>query len=466
MKIKRIVFGFLILTLMACNFVTQLIAPPTPTPPPTPTLTPSSTPSPTPTQTPTPLVPAYVPSQCMGQPLATLAPEAALAQATLEAEANPTVSRREQRQIFRQMTSIIEEVYVYPDFNGKDWEEIKARYRSKIEAGLDTDAFYQEMTAMIYELGDEHSDYLSPIDVEASDAALQGESTYVGIGVLIDYFPEKQSFVILTTIPGSAAEYAGLQSHDSILLVDGLPVEEGISRHIRGSECSVLILKVQSPGGAPRDVMLMRYKVEGGPPLEARLVSTTDGSRIGYIFLPSFFDETLPSQMEDALNQFGELDGLIMDLRLNGGGASTVAHPIMEYFTDGKLGEFVSREEARPLEIDANPIQNSQTVPLIVLVGEDTVSYGEIFAGVMQDSGRAKVVGQTSLGNVEVLHGYDFDDGSVMWIAAETFDSAFSNENWEQTGIIPDVQAYAEWDTFDFDTDPAILASLELLGHK
>jgi C-terminal processing protease CtpA/Prc len=84
----------------------------------------------------------------------------------------------------------------------------------------------------------------------------------------------------------------------------------------------------------------------------------------------------------------------------------------------------------------------------------------------MQDLGRAKVVGQTSLGNVEVLNGYDFDDGSMIWIASETFDSAFSEDNWEQSGIIPDVEAYAEWDTFYFDTDPAILASLELLGHQ
>lgn len=468
MKTKRIIFGFLVLSLMACNFVTQLIAPPTATPQPTPTVTPSSTPIPTatPTLTPTPLVPAYIPSQCASQPLATVAPEIALAQPTLENRANPNISRREELQIFRQMTNIIEAVYVYPDYNGKDWEEIKGRYRSKIEAGLDTEAFYTEMRAMIYELEDEHSDYLSPAEVEASDAELRGENTYVGVGIYGDYNFEKQSFVVISTFPGSSAEHAGLQAHDSVLLVDGLPITEELGNRLRGPECSVAVARVQSPGEAPRDVMLMRYRIESSIPLEARLVSTTDGSKIGYIFLPSFFDETLPSQMEEALNQFGELDGLIMDVRQNGGGISTVADPIMEFFTDGKLGEFVSREASRPLEIDANPIQNSQTVPLIVLVGEGTVSYGEIFAGVMQDSGRAKVVGQTSLGNVEVLHGYDFDDGSVMWIASETFASAFSVENWEQSGIIPDVQAHADWDTFYFDTDPAILASLELLGHK
>ncbi|MCK7520476.1 MAG: S41 family peptidase [Ignavibacteriales bacterium] len=75
---------------------------------------------------------------------------------------------------------------------------------------------------------------------------------------------------------------------------------------------------------------------------------------------------------------------------MNGGGSGTVAYPILEFFTDGKLGEFVSRTGARPLTIDANPIHNSQTVPLVVMVSEDTVSFGEIFAGVLRDARGAR----------------------------------------------------------------------------
>jgi len=211
---------------------------------------------------------------------------------------------------------------------------------------------------------------------------------------------------------------------------------------------------------------MVRTPIEGNIPVDARLVPTTGGSRIGYIFIPSFFDETLPPQIEQALKDFGDLDGLILDVRLNGGGTSTVLYPILSFFTDGKIGDFVSRREKRPLNIVADPINNSQTVPLVVLVSEETVSFGEIFAGVMRDARGAKITGETSLGNVEVLHGYDFDDGSVMWIAAETFDSAFSDDDWEQTGIVTDIQAYAPWDSFTFDTDPSIAAALELLGHN
>jgi len=462
MKTKRIAFGLLILALMACNFVTQMVAPPTATPLPTVTYAPTGTETPTPTA----MVPAYIPPQCANKPLATTQPDILLAQATTEIKTNPPISQGQQARIFRRMTDDIEKNYVYPDYNGKDWNAIKEKYRSKIDAGLDTEAFYQEMRAMIIELGDDHSNYLSPVEVAAEDVELKGESSYVGVGIYGNYDFEKKSFVVISTLPGSAAEHGGIQSHDSVLLVDGLPITEQLGNRLRGPECSVVMAKVQSPGEAPRDVMLMRFQVEGSVPIDARLVNTSDGSKIGYIFIPSFFDETLPPQIEDALNQFGELDGLILDLRLNGGGSSTVTYPILEFFTKGNLGKFVSRRESRSLDIRANPIQNSQSVPLIVMVGRETVSFGEIFAGVMQDAGRAKIVGETSLGNVEVLNGYDFDDGSLMWIAAETFHSAFSDANWEQSGIIPNVQAFAPWDSFYFDTDPSIQAAVELLGHR
>jgi C-terminal processing protease CtpA/Prc len=142
-----------------------------------------------------------------------------------------------------------------------------------------------------------------------------------------------------------------------------------------------------------------------------------------------------------------------------------VVEPILAYLTSGTLGEFRSRAATRPLTIAPNPIHNSHSVPVVILVGPETVSFGEIFAGALKDSGRAMLVGQTTLGNVETLHGYELEDGSWLWIAEETFDPAVSHANWEQTGIVPDVEAYADWDTFTFETDPSIAAALTLLGH-
>lgn len=462
MILKRAVFGLLVLSMLACNFVTQMVFPPTATPTALPTATATATL--VPTATPVLLQPAYIPPECAAIPLATIPPDQAV-QATPEIQVEE-VSQGEQLSILREIGDVVEAVYVYPDYNGRDWNEIESRYQDKIEAGLDTQSFYNEMSAMISELADEHSFFLSPVEVAEAEAELQGNVEFVGVGIYGQLDFERGRLIVVSTFPGSPAEFGGIQHHDSILSVDGQPISNDFSDRLRGPQCSAVTLSVQSPGEAPRDVMLVRYAIQGNIPIDARQVTTTDGSRIGYIFIPSFFDETLPGQVENALNEFGPLDGLILDLRMNGGGSSSVAYPILEYFIDGELGKFVSRSDSRPLEIDANEIQNSQTVPLVVMVSEDTVSFGEIVAGVLQDAGRAQIVGETSLGNVEVLHGYDFEDGSQVWIAAETFTSAFSDANWEQTGIVPDVQAFAEWDTFHFESDPSIAAAVNLLGHQ
>ena len=460
MRIKRIVFGLTILPLLACNFVTQMVYPPTATPIPASTATISAVLTPTAE----PLRPAYIPPECATVPLATIAPDQA-AQATPEFEV-VDVPQDEQLRILRNLGDVVEGTYVYPDYNGQDWNEIEARYQTKIEAGLDTQSFYHEMAAMIEELGDEHSFFLSPQEVAESEAELRGDVEFVGVGIYGQPDFERERLIVVSTFPGSPAEFGGIQHHDSILSIDGQPISEDFSGLLRGPQCSVVMLTVQSPGEATRDVMLVRYPIHGNIPIDARLVATTDGSKIGYIFIPTFFDETIPGQIENALNEFGPLDGLILDLRMNGGGSSSVTYPLLEYFTDGNLGQFISRESSRPLEINANEVQNSQTVPLIIMVSEDTVSFGEIFAGVLQDAGRAQIVGETSLGNVEVLHGHDFEDGSQIWLASETFTSAFSDTNWEETGIIPDVQAFADWDTFYFETDPSISAAVTLLGHQ
>ena len=180
MRIKRIVFGLLILPLLACNFVTQMVYPPTATPSPTATAIPTATA--TASLTPTPqLEPAYVPPECGTAPLATVPPDLAV-QATPVVQVEE-ITQDEQLSIFRQLGDVIEAVYVYPDYNGKNWNEIKTRYQSRIEAGLDTQAFYNEMSLMLEELGDEHSFFLSPVEVEESEAELRGDVEFVGVGI-------------------------------------------------------------------------------------------------------------------------------------------------------------------------------------------------------------------------------------------------------------------------------------------
>src|SRR5215211_792388 len=336
MRRKRILSGLLILPILACNFVTQMVYPPTATP--FPTVTATQTATAIPSLTPTPqLQPAYIPPECANVPLATIPPDLAV-QATPDIQVDE-VSQDEQLNIFKELGDVVEGIYVYPDYNGKDWNEIETRYQAKIEAGLATQAFYDEMALMIAELGDEHSFFLSPVQVEEAEAELRGDIEFVGVGIYGQPDFERGRLIVVSTFPGSPAEYGGIQHHDSILLVDGQAIDENFSNLLRGPQCSAVVLTVQSPGEAPREVMLVRYAIQGNVPIDARLVATTDGSKIGYIFIPSFFDETLPGQIKNALNEFGPLDGWILDLRMNGGGSSSVTYPILEYFINGRLGQ-------------------------------------------------------------------------------------------------------------------------------
>jgi len=413
-----------------------------------------------------PTAPKYVPPACQGKPLTVVPREVALAQTPTEVKSNPAIGKDEQLKLFDAAVKIINDVYVYQDFNGVNWSGVVAESRARVSAGLDTEAFYATMEALVSRLGDEHSHFDSPVKVQADKAALSGVNNYVGIGALMKPMIEKKRVSILAIIPDSPAEHGGLQQHDALLAVDGLAmVVDGkpYQQRTRGPQCSSAVITVQSPGTPPRDVTLVRNQVSGPTPIYARMVTTTDNSRIAYIFLPSFFDATIPDQVKKALVGLSPLDGLIIDNRMNTGGSSRVLLPTMSYFTSGTVGHLVSRAARRPLEITADPVGNSQKIPLVILVSHDTVSYGEIFSGVLKDVGRARIVGQTTAGRTETLHGYNFPDGSQAWIAQERFDPINSHADWKRQGIKPDVEAYADWDTFTFGSDPAVAKAVALL---
>lgn len=452
--------------LLVC-FGCNLLSTPAPTPTGVPTATTVPTPVP-PTATPTAGPPAYIPEACQGQPVATLPAATTVAGPTPQFAEDRELTTARQLQEFDSLSASVTRLYLYPDFNGHDWAAIVGQYRPQVEAGLDTGAFYDLMHKLIGELGDDHSRFETPAEVAAENAELAGINNYVGIGMLVQPLLDKNSATVLSVLAGSPAEKAGLKSHDVIVAIDGLPVvENGVPHpgYFRGPQCSALVMTVRSPGQQPRDITIIRARVSAPLSVDARLVPTTDGSKIGYIFIPTFLDETIPSQVRKALQDFGPLDGLIIDNRMNGGGALSVMQPILSLFTTGKVGRFVGRTASRNLVISGQSLGSSQKIPLVVLVSRNTVSYTEVFSGILQDMGRAKIVGETSAGNVETLHRLDLQDGSRVWLAEERFEPVNSKVNWEGKGIQPDETAAADWDTFTFETDPALAAALKLLGR-
>ena len=316
---KPILLFLLVSSLIACSF-------PAPATPPTtyearPTIIwPSATPTPTVTQTGTP-TPTLT---------ATATPSATDTPVTPPTLTPTTLPRSLQLRVFEDVWSVVNDNYLYPDFNGVDWEAVRAEFSERIEVGLDNASFYTAMYEMIARLGDEHSSFLSPEDVAQEEAYYLGNYDYVGIGVLHQPIPERQRSVILSVFSASPAEAAGLKPRDAILSADGVPIldEDGYYRDtIRGPAGTTITLTVQTPGDAVRQVTITRQRITGAITLPYQVLTSPNGLRVGYIFLFAFDDSTMDEQVGEALYNMtaeGRLDGLILDLRMNGGGANTI----------------------------------------------------------------------------------------------------------------------------------------------
>ena len=404
-----------------------------------------------------------VPSQCEGVPITTIPPGEITTTTVVTAE----LDADDQRRLVDSFDEHVREVYFDPDLAAIPWEEAIAALQADVDSGISTDSLYERLDALLESLGDEHSRFETPQQVALSDEIFAGENDYVGIGILALGVPEEGLISIISVLPDSPAAAAGLEPHDSIVAVDGIPLgdEPGIgSSRLRGPECTIVEFTMRSPDGSERMITTLRARVQGNLPIQTALVPDPEGRRIAYLLLPTFADATIDDQVRDALEDLGPLDGVILDLRTNGGGSSQVAEPIMSLFVSGTLGEYSSRDGDRDLVIDGDPIHNSATVPLAVLVGEHTESYGEIVAGILGEREGTIVVGETTVGNVETLHGFAMPGGSMLWIAAEVFRPAGNPDaDWERDGIVPDVIVPTDWEDITLDTDPAVAAAAAAL---
>jgi C-terminal peptidase prc len=373
-----------------------------------------------------------------------------------------------QLEVFEELWSAVKEEYLYSDFNGVDWDAIHEEYLARIQDGMEPQEFYFAMDEMLFRLGDDHSFFLDPTQVVEEERELAGELEYVGIGILITTEPERGRAIVLLTFPDSPAEEAGLRSRDLILEVDGLPVtgqELNLGQLIRGPAGTEVTLTVQSPGGEPRTVRIVREQIFGPIRVPFQALETQGGERIGYLMIPTFADSSISDQVEQAIDAMGgeePLDGLIVDNRWNNGGVDTMLRGTLSLFVQGLVGYFVNNDGDRALTVEPNDISGSQDLDLVVLIGPDTISFGEIFAGILSDLGRAYLIGELTSGNVETLWGYDFSDGSRAWIAHDSFRPLNDpNADWESNGVIPDETVEASWEEFALEDDPVIRAALD-----
>ncbi len=260
-------------------------------------------------------------------------------------------------------------------------------------------AIYDGAIPGMLESLDPHSEFFDPKDYAAF--LEQEEGRYYGVGMVIEQSPSGQTMVQYPFVD-SPAYKAGIRPGDLILKVDGklctgLTTTE-VANLLRGAKGTPVTISLGREGWAkPIDVTVVRAEI----PRPAVEYATMVRPGIGYIRVSTFNDTTTDRDFEAALQQLDapKLDGLIVDLRNNGGGLVDQSVGMADMFLH--KGDLIvshhgrSSPERRYYAIRGN---EGLRVPLVVLINGQTASASEIFAGAMQDHDRALIVGETSFG--------------------------------------------------------------------
>ena len=169
---------------------------------------------------------------------------------------------------------------------------------------------------------------------------------------------------------------------------------------------------------------------------------------IGYLEISSFGPVFLVSdKFAAAMNKLADTDGLIIDLRNNGGGGEDSVALLISYFVDGRtrLNDVWERATGITTQYWAQDKLGGKRYgskkPVLILAGPETKSAAESFAYQMQALKRAKVIGERTWGAAHAARPYRLNEHFGIFIPSKRPISPITHTNWEGTGVTPDVAA-------------------------
>lgn len=309
------------------------------------------------------------------------------------------------------------------------------------------------INGMVSGLGDPSAAFLSAKDYPRARKTLEEsvEGNYFGIGARV---VAQEDRLLLFPIQGTPAEKSGIQSGDVLLAVEGNPVAgrslQEVAGQVAGPEGTKVQLRLERSGEPePLDVDILRGNINL-PSVSRQLAP----GGIGYVYISRFRDNT-GEQVYEALEALKRIDmlALILDLRSNPGGSAKAASDVAGQFLPPG-SQFLSLEDRQGGRREARIREDLDRLelgglPMVVLVNGETAGEAEAVAVVLQETGRAAILGTRTFGKAGTYSFVELSNGSAIYLPTMKWYTP-SGKQLGNGGIQPDISVPYETETEGF----------------
>ncbi|CAN5408737.1 hypothetical protein BH11ARM2_BH11ARM2_33220 [soil metagenome] len=355
------------------------------------------------------------------------------------------------KEVLDRVTELVTRSAFVPGIDFNRWPQFLDDERAKLDAANDDDSFGRAVNEALRKFGASHIVFGTP-----KTAEVRKTGNTVGIGVSTQIVDE--GIVIVRLIPGGSAEKAGLMPGDTIVKVDGKPVN-GISG-IPGPEGTKVTLTIKRKSGETSDYELIRKKFSTRQPEELTMID----DKTAKISIHSFDFSYDADRVERLIGKVKDKPYMILDLRDNGGGAVVNLQHLLSLFMDSDtpIGTFITKRAAERFEDETKgdatdifkiaewyprkvkPISRKEG-PLYkgkvaVLINGGTGSASEMCAAALKDTINAKVIGTKSAGAVLVSVIAPATNGFTLQYPLSDY-VTIKGLRLEGNGVAPDVLA-------------------------
>ena len=312
-------------------------------------------------------------------------------------------------------------------------------------------------------LGDQYSAYYDKKETKELTESLDG--SFSGIGAVMTQDASSGVITITLVYDDSPAKKAGIKTGDILYRVEektvtGKDLDKVVSwiKGKKGTKVNLTLLRGTNSDKikvtATRDVInveTVKYKV-----LE---------NQIGYISI-SEFDSVTGAQFAKALKQLQKknIEGLVVDLRNNPGGSLSTVCDILDSILPKGLIVYTKDKNGKKEEYTSDE-KHRLNLPMSVLVNGQSASASEIFAGAVQDYGKAEIIGTQTYGKGVVQNLFDLKDGTCVKLTTSEYFTP-KGRNIDGKGITPDVKIEYKYNAKDPKADNQLDKAVSVVKDK